>query len=881
MNQEWRDRLVAWLHDPPDKAAGIPGHEGRACRIASAAVGDAVTETELKQHADAVASALERLPMPTAGNGERAVGPDDQGRLTIVHPLSGVPTTLGGVRVAEDVMVRCVSSIVGRANLDTSQRFLALWRLLPDLLAKENAWLRHAPADTRTPDHTIWQHLDMTAGLAAAGKNNAAFLAFSLGPVQSFISASRSLRDLWTGSMILSWLTFQAMLPIINRLGPTALVYPALRGQPLLDLYLREKCGLKQVIDEPSDDLRRSPCLPNRFLAVVPNSAEGADAASLARECENAARSAWRNLCHAVRVQLDEKIRSCGLDAALVANWDRHWAGQVDDFFEFRTVCLPFNECQDNVLADLLSGKPSFDEAFENAARVRGLADAIPPEHAFQNSHNLVGHWQHRLELCMRLLAAAKSIRNVPPGLADDAGPHVPAKCSLLGSYEQMGPGTRDASREFWNALSRHLNLHGARLREGERLCAIALVKRFAGPAFFRGELRIDRREMRLDDTATIAAAEWLDRAGIDHDQIRQEQGNWSGQWLHREERGELAPDEKCPAEVRRRIGEAREKPGPPPAYYAVLMLDGDQMGEWLRGALSPPVGAIMHGTMEEYFNGLRGPAGNGQPRQRLGESGLRAARPVGPALHAAISAALANFALHVVPGIVREHHGELIYAGGDDVLALLPVARVLSCAHALYQAFRADFLGNGQDPGRLMMGSRATLSAGVAVVHHKEDLRYALERARRAEKAAKNQGRNALVLAVCRRSGEHAQVLCPWGFVPTVERWIQAFIGPGGQNGASDRWVYHLRDELPTLKGIDVDAMRSELSRQIGRAELPTRKLFGENGSQTAGHLLAAAFDEYRGATHLARNGAAAKAFEQFVLLCQAASFLARGRDR
>lgn len=35
----------------------------------------------------------------------------------------------------------------------------------------------------------------------------------SLGPVQSLIEKVRTVRDLWTGSYLLSYLTFQAMLP--------------------------------------------------------------------------------------------------------------------------------------------------------------------------------------------------------------------------------------------------------------------------------------------------------------------------------------------------------------------------------------------------------------------------------------------------------------------------------------------------------------------------------------------------------------------------------------------------------------------------------------------------------------------------------------------
>jgi len=180
-------------------------------------------------------------------------------------------------------------------------------------------------------------------------------------------------------------------------------------------------------------------------------------------------------------------------------------------------------------------------------------------------------------------------------------------------------------------------------------------------------------------------------------------------------------------------------------------------------------------------------------------------------------------------------------------------------------------------------MGERATVSAGLAIVHYKEDLRFALGEARKAEKAAKNAGRDALQISACRRSGEHATALCPWNFVDKVERWVQVF-----SQRASDRWTYHLRAELETLQALPVEAMQAELRRQIGRSEDSTRRLFGDEDPKAAGERIVAAFDAYRLAMRPAgqddqpaeRRFTDSQAFSQFVSLCQSASFLARGRD-
>ena len=52
-----------------------------------------------------------------------------------------------------------------------------------------------------------------------------------------------------------------------------------------------------------------------------------------------------------------------------------------------------------------------------------------------------------------------------------------------------------------------------------------------------------------------------------------------------------------------------------------------------------------------------------------------------GQSLQSLISEALAQFALGTAPERVDRYDGELIYSGGDDVLAMLPTVSVLSCA--------------------------------------------------------------------------------------------------------------------------------------------------------------------------------------------------------
>ena len=877
---DWDDLLQAWLHDPFDKALAIRGHESRAARYASAALGREVPRKGLHRlaaDADRTAAMVERLPAPTAGAaGERAVGVADG--LRLAHPMSGACVELKPGNVDPDRAVALLKEIVDGLP-GPRERFLAVWRLLPDRIAAEfGEDAARLPADTRIPDHTLFQHVDVTAGLHAAGApGGAACLSFALGPVQPFIEAARSVRDLWSGSALLSWLAFQAMKPVLGRLGPTAFVYPTLRGAPLADFWLRREAGLGERVPCPAPHAGRAPSLPNRFVAVAPWGRDGAAAAALRDACVDAARAGWRRLADAVRRRLDPAF------APLSQDWARFWEPQIESTLDFRGAVAPLDALDDDRLARLV-GAADFASGWPDAQKVRDLSRATPAAHRPPYGQDHAGRWQAQMEMSARLMAATRAVRHVP--LAGDAGRGPsPAKCTLFGSWEQMGPAKYDASRTFWERAAERTSVDGVRLRSRERLCAVALTKRFAGPALLAAELGLSPDDLRFPDTATVAAAEWLAGAGIDPDEERRRGGHWSGLWLHWRRRHEVDDERPVPESLWKRLCEARTgRRGRPPAYYAVIAMDGDHMGRWLAGEKTPALRRLLHPKLRAYFEGL------GDPRA---EEALDARRPVGPALHAAISAALSTFATEVAPTVVAGHHGALIYSGGDDVLALCPVSTAFACVRSLRDAFsgRDDPGEDGwRDHGgrrRITMGADASMSAGVALVHYKEDLRDALAMARAAERRAKGReggcdapalaraaergvkaGRDRVALVTARRSGEVAQAVCPWPFVPWVDKLRRAFAG-----GASDRWTYRLRAESAALASgvLPRAAVRSEIGRLVNRGA-------NDGGGGSLADLdVPGMFDTYgNGRT----DDTSEDVLRDFTTLCQAASFMARGGD-
>jgi CRISPR-associated protein Cmr2 len=133
------------------------------------------------------------------------------------------------------------------------------------------------------------------------------------------------------------------------------------------------------------------------------------------------------------------------------------------------------------------------------------------------------------------------------------------------------------------------------------------------------------------------------------------------------------------------------------------------------------------------------------------------------------LSAALAEFSKGV-RAIVEGHHGLLVYAGGDDIVAFLPVIFAVPCAEAL----RAAFVDAVQTVFRGMRDEcdepPPTLSIGIGIGHFLTPLGRLLGLAREAEKFAKDgdrlpedDQRNALCVIVDKRSGETIRWRAQW----------------------------------------------------------------------------------------------------------------------
>ena len=894
----WKKKLAAWLHDPAEKALVLMrddvGHEHGSVQTLRKLLG--IMGADFDKRADWFAAAADRpqwpcepgRPRPAWANVRFAKQP------LLIHPLSGEEIDLGSLDEIAAKHIRMVSldhfsDLIERdANGEPELRltYLAFWRFGPEpaLVAPEigDLW-RVLPADTRVPDHSIWTHLDTVSALTGAlADDEPALLSMGFGPVQGFIAQARSTSDLWAGSHLLSSLVWEGLKVICEALGPDAIVFPSLRGVAAVDRWLLELADAsghgeqwrQRFATIKAEWLHRATdanplfaaTLPNKFMAIVP-----------ARQAEQLA----RQVVAAVR----EAARAWAAEAALrvLGNGDApfHWQEQLDRQF------AGFPEAQ-WAIAEWPTGSDS--DGLPNAERLRQALAAygtdslfgekvwkvlnrdvtIDGAKFFKPNAGIVYPAVH--ELVERSLSAAKTLRPFSPL------PQHGHRCTLCGEREWL---TEAAAQLHIPAGERRetpwLDKAGKfGIRKGEHLCGVCTLKRLWPTLFVEGlgELLNDKPARFVISTHTMALATSLDRlvenfrpetreglsalsrkfSLLDHQPVALPNSLHTRLCSLRDrnvvevvKRLPSALDEARGEEAEGRLAEdiTRLLGARPETYYALLQMDGDHMGAWLAGNEADyqcRFPATWHPQVRASLDRFRGaPAVAAY---------LDSSRPASPARHAAISAALNDFSTHVARHIVENVcKGKLLYAGGDDVLAMLSVDDLLPAMLLLRAAWSgsADLSGLPRDidvkelqlkkgyarlKGRLMpmMGSRASASIGAVVAHHQSPLSAVLCELRRAEGLAKAHGRNAFCLRVIKRGGgevgvtsrfwemTHAANTAPAAplLADTALGLLLRFAETLAQPNVSRRAVYNAIEWLSGLPERGCDGMNDEDWRQM-----------------------------------------------------------------
>lgn len=517
---------------------------------------------------------------------------------------------------------------------------------------------------------------------------------FTLGPVQGFVAQARRTRDFWAGSFILSWLSSAAIACIQQQGGKVQ--FPVPDESYLRNLY--GKAGANDLYPQQGS-------IPNRFMATTAEVPAGFHPEWVTQTVQ----AAWRALADAVwRNDLAQMASPQTRDI---------WERQISNFWEISWV-----------LSD--GSQPSLLD------RRKNWRSPVPP--------NEPGH-----------------------------------KCMMMDGWQELSGVTRTNMHDV-NAFWKKLAASGqpgidSDLGEGEQLCAMAFIKRRFSRYF--GTVQADmpgalgklygwQVPHAVPSVAFLAAAPWLakviknaplERFEAFHDaahQItsyseaahtqddtpfdidircvkeaaasRQQADGFRRRWAGLDgqvyfpaalENPRIFADQAAAKKVLHQLRQLRDAAGVadlPSPYYAILLMDGDQLGK------------------------------------HMGDKDKQT--PISEALNAFTAG---------TGDIVRKHNGFLIYAGGDDVLALLPLDDALPAAAALQAAYKATFKQQTWTGEEV----KSTLSGAIEFVHFRTPLTQVLQDAHKLlDNVAKDQtGRDAIAVRVWKPSGMALQWAMPW----------------------------------------------------------------------------------------------------------------------
>jgi len=823
----WKIKLKALLHDPPHKTFvriyQRTNHEEIAEELLKSLIGedlDLQMNIEEVKNADKIASAMSRLLV------EGVRWQPAYKDLSYIDPFTLQQFPLKEVNTAElaDFFNKAgtfIKSLKGEKKYKTA--FLYCWRFMPHFFSN---WLLQHPADDRACNHSVYDHAVQTSAIAGA-LPRPVFLFFTIGGVQQFISSSRKTQDLWSSSYLLSCLMWTAIEPIIDEFGPDALIYPSLLANPFMDSWLHKYF---KAIDFPDslaeyikilEDNTKPPrnaisYLPNTFLAILLNDR----AKEIARDCVERFNNKLREIWGTVT----EKVFN---DARLAL---------PDSLFSLYWVILPWS------LVDINSSQleQTGQKVIEEYGQLFGETAVykIIKEIAFISSQrrkffNLGTTYSLLYQMGRSLLRSRKLIRDFTQ--IEEKGRY---RCSLCGIRSPICDNPENVNA-YWDALRERFP---ALVREGERLCPLCALKRFAPSIYFKDYLQSD--PSNFPSTYEVATAVY--KHNLSHsvkkefkdfyDEFRrclreagcrlpitnsvpklkgEELSEIDGQWLMEESyradyiSREYGGDKEKVEEILHQMEEQRgailkklkDELGEPPTYYAILFLDGDEIGKWLGGEKLPQI--------EELLNPLFG-------ESYVPQSDIRdlmdKKHPISPSFHQILSRKMGEFSLNDLPKITENNYGVLVYSGGDDALALFSLDSLLPALNGIWQSWFNNF-------------QKLTISAGVAIAHCKMHLQRALEIGRMAlYKAKQDYGRDSFCITTLPRSGELLEGGSKWS-IPwensnlSVSSFLNELAEGFASAKLSGRFPYQFAKVVQEVRG-NREVLGKELVRIFERKE-------------------------------------------------------------
>jgi CRISPR-associated protein Cmr2 len=345
-------------------------------------------------------------------------------------------------------------------------------------------------------------------------------------------------------------------------------------------------------------------------------------------------------------------------------------------------------------------------------------------------------------------------------------------KCTVCGRREELG------NNAFRRPLSQKLG--AGFLGDKERPCAVCLIKRTL-PKVGREAFGWEVLGESFPSTPDLASDPWKRMATVNREarETREALATAAGKPFDQLEGGYFYPSyheelvqSSGPKELLgRRLSALYRLAGVPRPTYAILAMDGDNMGSRL---------------------------------SRLDDSG-----------RLELSKLILDFSLRVRDEVEDgASASRLVYAGGEDVLALLPMDRALDTAWKVRELYRKVFGEFDKDYRERLSDQPSTISAGLLYCPMTLSLRAALREAHRLldEEAKDSAGRDALAIGAWKGGGEVLTFTRKWD----QGQWIEELLKMAGKEESPypSRFLYQAREIVrSSADNLDFESLKNLLA--------------------------------------------------------------------
>jgi len=515
---------------------------------------------------------------------------------------------------------------------------------------------------------------------------------FTFSPVQGFISNSRRLSDLYHSSLLLSTLTGNLM-KVIKDLN-TEIIYPVLveNGQGLANY-------------------------PNRIVFL----ADGCICEDVVKKFQEL----WKRVYETV---LREVLDRVGISKEEKEKIREQAKLHLENYFRVYCECTNSEELKkwkEKLKQNLGKDYDDYAVAYDWTERKLGALKSKKPYEPLMDAYTYNG-------------------KEYPDG------------CTLCGERAHLAVDWKKFKENLQKDIKHYL-------KEGERLCGVCLVKRFA--SYYLGRQTFpsvhDIANAKFKEELKDFEQNYKDRASELKSLLQQYMGEekprdhlweYNAELFDIKELERIKMEEGDPKNVidklireLRCIYNCKFLREPSKNYFAIIISDGDSMGNWL-----------------------------GLKSERRKEKLERA-------FHETFSRALSDYAREIKSLESKEKFGlRIVYAGGDDVLAVADLREFLDFAEKLNPTFKNK------------VGKDASVSAGIVIGHQKDNLAYLLNEAGKAEKKAKSvEGKSAFCITVIPRGGGSVSFWAKWEFLNLFKDTVEYF----GKEIIGDSTVYDIKD--------------------------------------------------------------------------------------